>query len=727
MDQPSRLDAIKTRLRHAALAFDAFINSELFESSRRTRETYDRFAAFMDRFHVSGLRRLGVEAACETLTLGLGAAVVLLALAIPAFRETSDDWLKKQDLAVTFLDRYGVEVGRRGIRHDDSVTLDQMPDYLIKAVLATEDRRFFDHWGVDPIGLLRALTVNARSNTVVQGGSTITQQLAKNLFLTNERSLERKIKEAYLALWLETHLSKRQILALYLDRAYMGGGTFGVQAAADFYFGKSVKDLTLAEAAMLAGLFKAPTKFAPHINLPAARARAADVLNNLVEAGFLTQSQIFTALRNPATPIERERGETPDWYLDYAFDQVKKLADAGKLGEDRVLTVRTALDVGVQNHAQDVIEEQLRENGRDYHASQAAAVIIDPSNGAVRAIIGGRDYGVSQFNRATDAQRQPGSSFKPYVYLTALLSGRFTPNTVVVDSPVCIGNWCPHNYGGSYAGAVPLWNALQRSLNTIAVKLTTAVGNGSPKAGRALVVETARKMGVTAPLPDTVSLPIGADEVSVIEHSGAYSTFANGGMRITPFAAVEIKNSRGDVIYRQDKDGPPVKRIFPEKIIADMNSMLRRVVSDGTGRRADLGDVYRAGGKTGTTNAYKDAWFCGFTGNLNGCVWFGNDDDSPMNEMTGGTLPAQTWHDIMEFAHHGLEPKAVPGFPPPAPAGAVASAAMTTEGGAQPAARLSRKSGDTIEQIGQLIRSASGKRVDAAPGGFDIIAGGVVR
>jgi penicillin-binding protein 1A len=731
--------ALRRRISRGALAIDAFVNSWMYESGRRWRDAYANFSAYMDRFHVSGLKRIGVELACETLTLGLGAALVALTFAQLAFRETSDDWLKKQDLAVTFLDRYGVEVGRRGILHDDSITLDQLPDNLIKAVLATEDRRFFDHWGVDPIGTARALSVNARSSGVVQGGSTITQQLAKNLFLSNERTLERKVREVFLALWLEFRLSKREILKLYLDRAYMGGGTFGVQAAAEFYFGKSVKDVSLAEAAMLAGLFKAPSKFAPHINLPAARARAADVLSNLVDAGFMTQSQIFTALRNPATPVDRDRESSPDWYLDWAFDQVKKLSDFGKLGNDRVLTVRTALDSETQAHAEEVIEEQLREHGAAYHAKQAAMVVIEPYSGAVRAIVGGRDYGVSQFNRATDALRQPGSSFKPYVYLTALLSGRYKPTSIVQDAPVCLGNWCPRNYGGGFAGSVPLATALAKSLNTVAVKLSIGVGDGKgdwdkAKSGRAKIVDTARKMGVTAPLIDTVSMPIGADEISVIEHSASYSVFANGGKRIYPYAAVEIRNSKGDVIFRQETDGKQPERVFPESVIIDMNSMLTKVVEEGTGKRAILGEPFKVGGKTGTTNGYKDAWFCGFSANLNGCVWFGNDDDTAMANMTGGSLPAQTWHDVMAFAHRGVEARALPGFTlQPAPAATAAppgSPGPVRAGIVQSPTTLSRKSGEALGAVQRLFRTADERRADldrAQSQGFRVISGGEIR
>ncbi len=321
--------------------------------------------------------------------MALARGIVAMALASSAFQMTSDDnWLKQTDLAVTFLDRYGAEVGQRGIKHDDAVPLEQYPDHLIKAVLATEDRRFYEHFGIDVVGTARALTVNARSSGVVQGGSSITQQLAKNLFLSNERTITRKINEAFLALWLERHLTKREILKLYLDRVYMGGGAFGIQAAAEFYFGKSVKNVTLAEAAMLAGLFKAPTKYAPHVNLPAARARANDVLNNLVDSGFMTESQIVAAQRNPATPIDRARETSPDWYLDYAYGEIRKLAQEGKLGDNRVLSVRTALDSNVQKRADEVIENNLREQGRSYHAKQSAAVVMEP-DGAVRAIVGG--------------------------------------------------------------------------------------------------------------------------------------------------------------------------------------------------------------------------------------------------------------------------------------------------------------------------------------------------
>jgi penicillin-binding protein 1A len=721
-----RIEQIRRRLARALLALRSYVDSYNYESGQQTREAYEAFVIFMERFHISGWRKLVVDFLCEGSNIAIAVGMVALFLATPAFQATSDDdWLKKQDLAVTFLDRAGQEVGRRGIKHDDSVSFDELPKYLIEAVVATEDRRFFDHFGIDPIGTLRALTVNARSNTVVQGGSSITQQLAKNLFLSNERTITRKIKEAYLALWLEARLSKREILQLYLDRVYMGGGTFGVQAAAEFYFGKSVRDLTLPEAAMLAGLFKAPTKYAPHINLPAARGRAIYVLNNMVEAGYLTEGQAYAAQHNPATPVARSRDTSPDWYLDWAYEEVQKLAEAGKLGKDRVVTVRTALDLNLQKHADETIEDQLRQNGPSYHAKQSATVIIDPSSGAVRTIVGGHDYGASQFNRAIYALRQPGSSFKPFVYFTALLSGKFKPSTIVVDSPVCIGDWCPSNYGGGFSGAQQLVSALAHSLNSVAVKLSIAIGElpghsnvfEAAKRGRAKIVETARRMGITTPLIDTVSLPIGADEVTVIDMATAYSVFANGGKRVQPFAAVEIVNSRGEVIYRHDRDGPQPKQIYDPDVIIEMDGMLKQVVEAGTGRRARLDNIDVAG-KTGTTNGYKDAWFVGFTGNFVCAVWYGNDDDTAMNQMTGGTLPAATWHELMTFAHQGIELKPLPGRPAPVAAKSREQAAGTAvadlDAPPKPGS-LSHNAVDVLGNIEQTAQSLARARAAHAP------------
>ena len=694
-------------------AFDSWTAFSITEGGRGLAAAWGRYAEFVDRLRVRGVRRVASELAGEMLTIGLAGSVVALALAIPAFREVdSDDWLKKQDLAVTFLDRYGNEVGRRGIRHDDSVPLEALPDHLIKAVLATEDRRFFEHFGIDVFGTLRAVMVNARASSVVQGGSSITQQLAKNLFLSNERSIERKIKEAYLAIWLEFHLSKQDILKLYLDRAYMGGGSFGVGAATEFYFGKSAKDLTLAEAAMLAGLFKAPTRFAPHNNLPAARARAADVLSNMVDAGFLTEGQVYAARRNPATPVDRKRETSPDYYLDWAFSEVKRLSDEGKLGPDRVVTVRTALDLSMQKQAETSLESVLRQHGKTYAAKQAATVLMDP-DGAVRAMVGGRDYGASQFNRATDALRQPGSAFKPFVYTAALMSGKYKPATIVTDAPLCIGNWCPNNYGRSYAGSMPLSVALAKSINTIPVRLSIALGDGNPKAGRAKIIDVCRMMGLNTPLVDTVSLPIGAAEVTVLDMTASYAVYANGGRKADPYAAVEVRNALGDLIFRHERDMPPPRTLLTQPVVADMNTMLVKVTEEGTGRRALL-DGIRVGGKTGTTNAYRDAWFVGFTGNLVAGVWFGNDDYASTRNMTGGSLPAMAWHDMMLPAHQGLELRPIPGLAPVTPTAATAARTPETAGPQRPVT-LNRKAVETITDIEAGLRSLSAAGQAAAP------------
>ncbi|HWC91921.1 MAG TPA: PBP1A family penicillin-binding protein, partial [Pseudolabrys sp.] len=604
----------------------------------------------------------------------------------------------------------------------------------------TEDRRFYEHFGVDIGGTFRALLTNAKAGGVVQGGSTITQQLAKNLFLTNERTIERKIKEAFLALWLESRLTKNEILKLYLDRAYMGGGAFGVDAAARYYFNKSARDVNLAEAAMLAGLFKAPTKFAPHVNLPAARARANVVLDNLVEAGFMTEGQVFGARRHPAAPVDRRDERAPNYYLDWAFDQMKQLVDTfPKTMNERVFVVRTALDPNLQHAADLAVENSLRQYGNEYNAHQAAAVLMD-IDGSVRAMVGGRDYGASQFNRATDAMRQPGSSFKPYVYATALMRG-FKPSSIVVDAPICIGNWCPHNYGNSYRGSMTLIQALTHSINTIAVRLSISIGNGNPKLGRARIIKTAHDMGIKSVLPDTPSLPIGADAVNLLEHTGAYATFPNLGKAVAPHAILEVRTGDGKLIWRFDRDGPKPKQALPPKVAQDMITMMNSVVENGTARRARLDNI-AAAGKTGTTNAFRDAWFMGYTGNFVCGVWFGNDNYESTNRMTGGSLPAMTWHAIMAYAHQGIEIKQLPGIPvprdrqpatvaelkakpgePPPPPRPV----MLTKHGAEILARLEHMMDDASRAMGPPPPSASAdkkkKKDEAAiPGTGDALA-----
>jgi penicillin-binding protein 1A len=705
----------RQRLRTYLLDVDARLDSALFRSGRIAREGFERFRDFMDHFRVTGWRRwLVVEPLSEFATLGTIGMLLALALAVPAFRKTAnEEWLKKSELAVVFLDRYGNEIGSRGIKHSNAVALADFPDHLIEAVLATEDRRFYDHFGIDVSGTIRAFLTNAGAGGVVQGGSSITQQLAKNLFLNNERTIERKVEEAFLALWLETRLTKNEIFKLYLDRAYMGGGAFGVDAAAQFYFGKSAREVNLAEAAMLAGLFKAPTKFAPHINLPAARARANVVLDNLVEAGFMTQGQVFGARRNPAVAIRHRDKGAPGYYLDYSFNELRKLVDtpAFRHVPDRTFVVRTAIDLRLQRASENAVESMIRQLGRDYHAKQAAVVLAD-LDGAVRAMVGGLDYNVSQFNRATDAYRQPGSSFKPYVYATALMNG-FKPTSVVADSPVCIDNWCPQNNGLSYSGSVTLTEAITRSINVVPVKLSIMMGGSAgPRAGRAKIIQTARRMGIEAPLPDAPSLPIGADEVKLLEHTVAYATFPNQGKAVKPHAILEVRSGTGDTIWRFDRDDSkkPVQAI-PPQVAADMTMMMNKVVEEGTAKRAMLDDI-KAAGKTGTTNSYRDAWFVGYTGNFVCGVWYGNDDHSPLNRVTGGSLPAQTWHEIMAYAHQGVELKQIAGVGRnPATVGPI----IEREGKEHPPIRpamLTQKGVQTLLRVKQLMDEA-GRQMSA--------------
>ncbi|MES0882961.1 transglycosylase domain-containing protein [Roseibium sp. SCP14] len=643
----------RDRIRRFFLAIDAIVDTALWRSGAAIRRVLEGYDAYLRRFRAKGIWRGLAELSSDGLTFGLIGFVVVLAFAQPAFEATRyADWKTTDDFAVTFLDRFGKEIGRRGIVLNDSVPLEEIPDSLVKATLSTEDRRFFYHFGIDFMGTFRAMVENARAGGVVQGGSTLTQQLAKNLFLTNERSLSRKIKEAYLALWLEANLSKQEILKLYLDRAYMGGGVFGVTAAAEFYFNKNVRELTLAESAMLAGLYKAPTKYAPHINLPAARARANEVLTNMVQADLLTEGQVIGARRNPALAVDRSQEQLPEYFLDWALDEVKKLARRNPaLARDRIVTVRTTLDPALQRQADLAVETILRENGKLREASEAALVSMIP-DGAVVAMVGGSSYGESQFNRAVDALRQPGSSFKPFVYMTAFMNG-YAPDSIVPDRPVWIGNWSPKNYSRRYRGPVTLKTALTKSINTIPVRLSLDFG-------REKIIETAYAMGLTHELENSISLPIGSSEVSVIDMASSYASFANGGYRAPAYAILEVKNSDGKVLYRREQEQPERQRVLPEDKVHQINDILVNVVEAGTARRARIDGVV-AGGKTGTTNAYRDAWFVGYTGNFSTAVWFGNDDFTSTRRVTGGSLPAMTWQLYMDYAHRGIELARMPG------------------------------------------------------------------
>jgi penicillin-binding protein 1A len=695
------------KIRRGLLAADSAIDAGVYAVGASLGRIWARFVGFSQDLKVRTWRRALNELCSEAMTWGTLGAVAMLALAQPAFHATKEDWRSRVDLAVTFQDRLGVEIGRRGILQTDAASLSDIPDHMIKAAMAIEDRRFYQHFGIDVLGTLRAVVENARANTVVQGGSSLTQQLAKNLFLSNERTLERKVKEAFLAFWLESNLTKDEILKLYLDRAYLGGGTFGVEAAAQFYFNKSAKALTLSESAMLAGMFKAPTKYAPHINLSAARARANVVLDALVQSGFMTEGQVHAARLNPATPVNRQRGNSPDYYLDWAFTEVKKLADAGELKGARSVIVKTPLDPSVQLKAEEAVENTLRQYGSQYGVKQAALVLMEPL-GAVRAIVGGRDYGASQFNRATDAERQPGSSFKVYVYTTAMMNG-YNPMSIVTDGPITIGNWSPQNYGHSYAGPTTLMNALAHSYNTVPIRLGRALGLDK-------VVQTAASMGVRTPLRINKALALGTSEVTVLDQATGYSTLANGGFKIVPYAAVEISDSLGNLIWSHEKNAPKPERTIPPQAVADMNKLLVNVVENGTGRRAILPGL-TVGGKTGTSQDYRDAWFIGFTGDLTCAIWFGNDDFTGTRNMTGGSLPAMTFNEVMKVAQAGVEPKPIPGIAPRGGGASVPVAANPADGSGDPgqSGRLPRRAAVVLDEIHTLMMRASGATAGVTP------------
>ncbi len=638
------------------LRLDAWLDSSLYEFYTALRNLYSDYSSFFGRFHVTGYKKVLAELFSEGATLVTAGFGLMLALALPAFELTDKDWRSAGEYSVTFLDRYGNEIGKRGDFRDESVPLEEIPDVMVKAALATEDRRFYEHFGIDIIGLTRAIAANLQGGGGLQGGSSITQQLAKNLFLTPEQTLERKIKEAFLSFWLEARLTKDEILKLYFDRAYMGGGAFGVEAASQFYFGKSVRDINLSEAAMLAGLFKAPSKYAPHRNLAASRLRANEVLDNMVEAGFLTEGQVHGARLNPARIIQREDTDIPNYFLDWAFEETKRLVEGG---EDYVLTVQTTVDMNLQKAADQAVTTILRQYGRSKNVRQAAMVAME-HDGAVRVIVGGRDYDLKdggQFNRATKSLRQPGSSFKPYVYITALENG-YTPNSRVVDSPVSCRNgsryWSPRNYNGRYRGSMPMWYAVAKSINTVPVKLSLSIG-------RDKVLANLKKLGL-GHIRKSCSMALGDQGVTILQHTAAYAVFANGGMEVKPYGILEIRNNAGTLIYSRERDEPPPKRLFKRKHAEQMNYMLGQVTTQGTARRAQL-DFTTTAGKTGTTSGYKDAWFLGYTGQYVAGVWYGNDNFTPTGRVTGGSLPAMTWHAFMTYAHASMNIPQIPGLP----------------------------------------------------------------
>ncbi|WP_455474461.1 transglycosylase domain-containing protein [Bartonella sp. B30(2025)] len=628
----------------ALIELDAWLDTIFYRLRSINNFFWNKSKIASQCLHIQGWKRFIVEIFDEALTLGLIGFTCFTIMGISVFELTKKDWDLPKNFSILFLDRYGNPIGSRGALSAVSVPVGKMPDYVIKAVLATEDRRFFDHWGIDLQGLTRAILQNMHAGGVVQGGSTITQQLAKNLFLTNERTITRKIKEAYLALWLEANFSKKQILQLYLDRSYMGGSNFGIAAAAKFYFGKNIRNVSLSESAMLAGLFKAPTKYAPHRNLLAAQTRANVVLLNLVNSKFMTESQIINAHRHPAKPIIKIKNNQPDYFIDWAFSEVKKIGD--KL-PTHTLIVQTTLDPYIQKVTEESITYHLHKYGPQYRATQAAAVILD-NDGSVRAIVGGLDYNKSQFNRATQGGRQPGSSFKPYVYAAAVERG-LSPSTIVLDAPINWGGWSPKNNSGRYLGKIDLATALAFSINTIPVYITRQYLNRDIQP----IINLIKNMGITAHILSHKTMVLGTSNMTPMDQATGFNVFANGGVAGNRHGFTQISTTDGRVVWNWKNDGNKLHRVISKQSAAYMNQMMVGVTTRGSGKRAAL-PMTLVAGKTGTSQAYRDAWFVGFTGNYTGAVWMGNDDFSPMNRAFGGVVPAMIWHNIMLQAHQNV-------------------------------------------------------------------------
>jgi penicillin-binding protein 1A len=541
-----------------------------------------------------------------------------------------------------------------------AVAIGDLPDYVPNAFIAIEDRRFYSHRGVDPFGIARALVADIFHRGAAQGGSTITQQLAKNLFLTQERTVTRKLQEIVLALWLEHKFSKTQILELYLNRVYFGAGAYGIEGAAQRYFGKSARHLTLAEAAMLAGLVQAPSRLAPSRNPAGAERRAALVLADMVELKMIAPAGAKLALARPAHAIKPPAAGSVNYVADWVMDAVNDLI--GKFDQD--IVVDTTIDPALQNAAEHALVDTLNQKGDKLNIGQGALVAMTP-DGVVRALVGGRDYGDSQFDRAVDAKRQPGSAFKPFVYLTALEHG-LTPETVREDAPIAVKGWRPENYERQYLGAVTLRQALADSLNTVSVRLTLEFG---PQA----VVRTAYRLGIASILEPNASIALGTSEVSPLELVSAYATFANGGLAVSPHIVERIRGADGKTLYGRAQQ--QLGRIVDARYVGMMNAMLHETLVSGTARAANL-PGWQAAGKTGTSQDFRDAWFIGYTSRLVAGIWLGNDDNSPTKRAVGGGVPVEIWSRFMRAALAGTAPTALPGvgdngwFNFPAPAAA---------------------------------------------------------
>ena len=538
--------------------------------------------------------------------------------------------LKKRDIGVRLLNKKGTSFATYGDFYLKPVGFSEIPPFLIDALIATEDRRFLKHWGIDPISLIRAMTVNLKEGRIKQGGSTLTQQLAKNLFLVFDKSLERKLQELLLAFWLEMSFTKEQILTLYLNRVYFGSGVFGLSAAAQHYFGKAVKGLEVQEAAMLVGILKAPSRYNPRTNLSVAKKRANQVLKNMVNAGFLKQNQLKKYTIYKLKMREQLRLEKGTWYF---ADWIRERAEAYSGNVHVNKEILTTLDPRLQKKAELALSNELNRD-KSNKDLQGAIVVLDPG-GRILAMVGGKNYFKSKFNRATQARRQPGSAFKPIVFLAALSKG-LNPKTTISDQPLEIGNWRPKNFDGKYRASVSLRQALAMSYNVATVRLSETIG-------RSLTIKTANRLGIISKLDDEPSLALGSSGVSLLNLTAAYAAIANGGFPIEPHGITSVLTENGEPVY--NRRAQTVTPIASPEVIEAMNSMLEDVISYGTGKKASIGR--RAAGKTGTSQDYRDAWFIGYSQGLTVGVWVGRDDNLPMREVTGGSMPAQIWAQFM--------------------------------------------------------------------------------
>ncbi|MEM8988517.1 MAG: PBP1A family penicillin-binding protein [Pseudomonadota bacterium] len=604
-------------------------------SVRAPRRTPPRISGYL-----MALRH--VAAAFSFLCLIGAAFIFYYAADLPS---TSGLWSVDRRPAVTVLDRRGEKISVYGLTYGAPVRLADLPPHVGQAVIALEDRNFHHHVGVNPLSVLRALLVNAKEGEIRQGASTITQQLAKNLFLSPEKTLKRKVQEAILALWLEARFSKDEILTLYLNRVYFGAGAYGIEAAAQRYFGVAAEDLSIGQSAVLAGLLKAPSRYAPTHSPEGAAGRGTMALDAMVEAGFLTPRERVLAAEAPVVLAAQGASAGSAHFVDYVVAVLPDLIGA----YDADIIARTSLDLSVQRAAEAAVLSAAADGA--FPAEAEAAFVALDLQGGVTAMVGGRDYAASQFNRAVNARRQPGSAFKPFVYLAALEAG-FSPRSRVIDAPLTLGNWSPANYRDKYYGKVTLTDALAKSLNTAAVRVSERVGPGR-------AAGAARRLGVKSDVRVHRSLALGVSEVTLLELTNAYAPFANGGYAAPVHAVLEVETAEGRLLYERAPQG--AKRVIAEKNWRDIAKMLEVVVAEGTGRRAQLPGRTVAG-KTGTTQGYRDAWFIGYAEDYIAGVWVGRDDNAPLGDVTGGRAPAEIWRRAAGASLPGAPARALKPF-----------------------------------------------------------------